>query len=51
MTALEDRIQRWEENTAIQELKFEYGRLIDAGLAGREAWRLGIGGELLCYVW
>ena len=38
MTALEDRIQRWEENTAIQELKFEYGRLIDAGLAGREAW-------------
>ena len=33
MSALADRVQELEEVAALQQLKFEYGRLIDTGLA------------------
>ena len=38
MPSLEETVQRLEETAAIQELKYEYGRLIDQGLAAGEGF-------------
>lgn len=38
MTTLEETVQRLEETVAIHELKYEYGRLIDEGLAAGEGF-------------
>ena len=55
LTRIRNAIQVHHESVLVPNSKMKLGLAIlstSKGLmAGRQAWRQGIGGELLCYVW